>query len=171
MNGRRTWPATDERRALGLAAVILLQAVTALFFLADVVADLLHDGKLDDIHVWLELVATVALIGGVVFLMVELRQVMNRLVTLDRSMRAARGEMSEVIETFFNDWGLTPSERDVALMVLKGIDNDTIARLRGTASGTVRAQCTSVYSKAGVDGRAQLISLFVEELLVGPGAD
>lgn len=163
----RSRPRTDERRAILLAAVIVLQAVTAVFFTADVAADFVHDGKLDDIHMWLELVATIALAGGVVFLMVELRQVMNRLATLDRSMRAARGEMAEVIDGFFTDWGLTPSERDVALMVLKGIDNDTIASLRGTAPGTVRAQCTAIYSKAGVDGRAQLFSVFMEELLAG----
>lgn len=159
----------DERRAFVLAAVILLQAVTALFFLADVVIDLLHDGKLDDIHMWLELVATLALVGGVVFLMVELRRVMTRLASLDRSMRAAQGEMAEVIDGFFTEWSLTPSERDVALMVLKGIDNDSIAQMRGTAPGTVRAQCTSIYSKAGVDGRAQLFSVFMEELLAGEG--
>jgi DNA-binding CsgD family transcriptional regulator len=160
-------PKNDERRAMMLAAVILLQAVTALFFLADVVADLLHDGKFDDIHMWLELVATVALSGGVVFLMVELRRVMTRLATLDRSMRAAQGEMAEVIDTFFTDWGLTPAERDVALMILKGIDNDAIAQMRGTAPGTVRAQATAIYTKAGIDGRAQLFSVFMEELLAG----
>jgi len=156
---------TDERRAIALAAVILLQALTALFFLGDVIADLLHDGALEDIHMWLEAMAAVALIGGVVFLMIELRRVMNRMSLLDRSMRAARGEMAEVIDSFFTDWGLTPSERDVALMVLKGIDNETIAQLRGTAPGTVRAQCTAIYAKAGVDGRAQLFSVFMEELL------
>ena len=156
---------SNERRAFVLAAVILLQALTALFFLVDVVSDVLADGTFDDFHTWVELAATIGLIGGVVFLMIELRQVMTRLATLDRSMRAARGEMAEVIDAFFTDWGLTPSERDVALMVLKGIDNETIASLRGTAPGTVRAQCTSVYSKAGVDGRAQLFSVFMEELL------
>ena len=161
----RSGSSANERRAFVLAAVILVQAVTAVFFLADVVSDYLHDGKLEDFHMWLELLATLALIGGVVYLMIELRQVMTRLATLDRSMRAARGEMAEVIDAFFTDWGLTPSERDVALMVLKGIDNETIASLRGTAPGTVRAQCTSVCSKAGVDGRAQLFSVLMEELL------
>ena len=160
-------PKHDERRAMWLAAVIVLQAVTALFFLADVASDLLRDGRLEDIHMLVEALAAVALTGGVAFLMVELRRVMNRLALLDRSMRAARGEMAEVIDTFFTDWGLTPSERDVALMVLKGIDNETIAQMRGTAPGTVRAQCTSIYGKAGVDGRAQLFSVFMEELLAG----
>jgi len=73
--------------------------------------------------------------------------------------------MAAVIEGFFDKWALTPSERDVALLVLKGIDNETIASLRGTAPGTVRAQCARIYQKADVDGRAQLFSVFLEELL------
>ena len=55
----------------------------------------------------------------------------------------------------------------MAIMILKGLDNETIAQLRGTAAGTVRAQTTNIYSKSQTDGRAQFISLFVEELLVG----
>lgn len=158
---------TDERRAIVLAGVIVVQALTALFFLSDVASDFLKDGRLEDFHMWLEALAAVALFGGVAFLMIELRRVMNRLALLDRSMRAARGEMAEVIDNFFTEWRLTPSERDVALMVLKGIDNDEIARIRGTAPGTVRTQCTAIYGKAGVDGRAQLFSVFMEELLSG----
>jgi DNA-binding CsgD family transcriptional regulator len=156
---------SQERRAIVLAAVILLQALSGLFFLGDVIEELMSGGKMDTLHLWLELVASVSLLAGVVFLMIELRRILTRMATLDRNMRAARGEMAEVIDSFFSDWGLTPSERDVALMVLKGIDNDAIAEMRGTASGTVRAQCTSIYSKAGVDGRAQLFSVFMEELL------
>ena len=170
---RRT-PLSDKRRALVLSAIILLQGLTAVFFVGDIVYDLILFGRIEGLHLWLEAFAAVALCGGVVFLMLELRRLLERVAVLDRGLRAARGEMAEVIEAFFTDWGLTPAERDVALMVLKGVDNDTIARLRGTAPGTVRAQCTSVYTKAGVDGRAQLISLFMEELLAaeredGPG--
>ena len=73
--------------------------------------------------------------------------------------------MTTLIETFFDQWRLTPSEREVALLILKGINNDSIARVRGTAPGTVRAQCTQIYAKAEVDGRAQLLSIFMEELL------
>lgn len=156
-----------ERRAILLAAVISLQAVTAIFFFADVVADLAVDGQFEDIHMWLETLAAVALVGGVIFLMVELRRVLGRMTTLENATQAARGEMAELIDAYFTEWGLTPSERDVALMVLKGIDNDEIARIRGTAPGTVRAQCTAIYTKAGVDGRAQLFSHFMDELLAG----
>lgn len=156
---------TDKKRAFALSATIVLQAVSAAFFLGDVVADVRKFGYLSDVHLVLELVAALALVAGVVFLMIELRLLLQRMARMGDGLRAAGGEMAELIDAFFASWGLTPSERDVALLILKGCENDQIAALRGTASGTVRAQCTRVYAKAGVEGRAQLFSVFMEELL------
>lgn len=75
--------------------------------------------------------------------------------------------MSEVIAAFFDEWQLTKAEREVALFILKGYDNEAIAGLRNTAVGTVKAQTTSVYAKSGAVGRAQFVSLFMEELMAG----
>lgn len=155
------------RRAVLLAAVILVQTLCAVFFLGDVVGDILSDGKFEGTHKWVEIMAGLAMIVGVAFLSLEFWRVISRVAVLETATRAAQGEMAEVIETFFDDWALTASERDVALLMLKGIENDEIARIRGTATGTVRAQCTAVFRKAGVDGRPQLFSIFMEELLAG----
>ena len=67
----------------------------------------------------------------------------------------------------FGRWGLTRSERDVALLTVKGLSVAEIAALRETREGTVRAQCAAIYRKAGVESRAQLLSLFVEDLMAG----
>ncbi len=83
-------------------------------------------------------------------------------------IRAARGEMGVLIERFFAEWQLSDAEWDIALLLLKGLDNKSIATIRGTATGTVRAQCANIYDKAGVDGRSQLMSVFMEELLSVP---
>ena len=80
----------------------------------------------------------------------------------------ASAEMQAVIDKYFAEWRLSDAERDVALLLLKGLDNETIASIRGTATGTVRAQCAGIYAKAGVDGRSQLMSVFMEELLSEP---
>lgn len=162
---KRGFAKSTERRATILAGLILLQGLCALFFIADVVADYLADGRLEDPHLALEAIAAIALVGGVIFLMVELRRLLSRMQGMTAGLRAARGQMAEVIDGFFDEWSLTGAERDVAIMILKGVDNDTIARMRNTASGTVRAQATSIYSKSQTHGRAQFISLFMEELL------
>ena len=162
----RIWPAkTKERRATILAGLILLQAMCALFFIGDVIEDFREDGHLDNPHLLLEAVAAVALVAGVVFLMIELRGLLSRMSDMQTGLDIAQGHLADIIETFFDEWGLTKAERDVGIMILKGLDNDSIAQVRKTAAGTVRAQATSIYSKSGTDGRAQFISLLIEELL------
>ena len=164
----RLWPGkTKERRATILAGLILLQALCALFFIGDVIEDFREDGHLDNPHLLLESVAAAALIAGVVFLMIELRGLLSRMSDMQIGLEIAHGHLAEVIENFFDEWNLTIAERDVAIMILKGLDNDAIARVRNTASGTVRAQATNIYSKSATDGRAQFISVFVEELMAG----
>lgn len=159
-----------ERRAFVLAVVIIAQALCAMFFIADALADVFDPAEALDGLLELEAIASVALLSGVLFMMRELRHLMTRMDEIETSLRAARGEMGTVIEAFFDTWGLSAAERDVALLLLKGFDNDSIATMRGTANGTVRAQASAIYSKAGVDGRAQLISVFLEELLADEAA-
>lgn len=164
----RLWPGkTKERRATILAGLILLQALCALFFIGDVIEDFREDGHLDNPHLLLESVAAAALIAGVVFLMIELRGLLSRMSDMQIGLEIAHGHLADVIENFFDEWNLTIAERDVAIMILKGLDNDAIAQVRNTASGTVRAQATNIYSKSATDGRAQFISVFVEELMAG----
>lgn len=154
-----------QRQAATLAIIIVAQALCALFFLGDVIADFGGDAGREPLHLAMEAVAALALAGGVVYLMVELRRLMARMSSMEVGLRAARGEMVALIEGFFDSWGLSDAERNVALLLLKGLSNESIASVRGTAKGTVRAQSAAIYAKAGVDGRAQLISVFLEELL------
>ena len=73
----------------------------------------------------------------------------------------------ELLQERFEAWGLTPAERDVALFAVKGMSTAEIATLRETSEGTVKAQTAAIYRKAGVSGRSQLLSLFIEDMLVG----
>ena len=68
-----------------------------------------------------ESVAAIARIAGVVFLLFELRRLLARLDDMDAGLRVARGEMTQVMDRFFEDWRLTEAERDVALMVPQGL--------------------------------------------------
>lgn len=166
----RLWPAkTRERRATVLAGLILLQALCALSFIGNVIEDLRVDGQVDNPHMGLESVVAVALVGGVVFLMIELRGLLARMSDMQAGLNIAQGHLADIVEGFFDDWGLTAAERDVAIMImiLKGLDNNTIAQVGKTAAGTVRPRATSLYAKSRTDRRAQFISLLVEELLAG----
>jgi hypothetical protein len=50
-------------------------------------------------------------------------------------------------------------------VAIKGLDVAEIAALRGSAQGTVRAQLTRIYAKAGTTSQTGLIALFMEELI------
>lgn len=170
MRLRLTPARVQESRIATLAAVILVQGLCAMFFVADVIGDAVDGTYGGGLHLDLETIAAAALCLGVGLMLIELRDMLRRIEVMDRGLRAARGDMAGLIERFFRRWGLTPSEREVALLILKGFDNASIAGLRGVASGTVRAQTARVYAKAGVEGRAQLFSVFMEELLADPEA-
>ncbi|HVP62222.1 MAG TPA: LuxR C-terminal-related transcriptional regulator [Myxococcaceae bacterium] len=62
---------------------------------------------------------------------------------------------------------VTEAEREVALLLLKGLSLREIAGLRETSERTVRHQSLAVYRKAGLAGRAELSAYFLEDLL-GP---
>lgn len=158
--------ALGGRRATALALILALQAMAAVFFVGDVVADVTFEGV--DLHLVLEAVVAFALILGVVFGAFEMRRTLERAERSDTALSAARGAMTDLIETRFAEWGLTPAENEVALLALKGFDAAEIAGLRGAASGTVRAQLARVYAKSGVASRAELLSIFMDDLIAAP---
>ena len=73
--------------------------------------------------------------------------------------------LGEEIDKQFDTWGLTAAEREVALLILKGLRHKEIATARNTAERTVRQQALAVYKKAGLDGRTDLAAFFLEDFL------
>ena len=160
-------PAVRNGRTLALSGLLVLQVVCALFFLVDVIADfggfsVLADGPL---HKALEGAAVAALILGVGLTALEIRRIRTRQSRIEGQLRAASGAFLDLVDEHFDAWGLTPSERDAALLSIKGLSIAEIAAVRHTKEGTVKAQSNAIYSKAGVTGRPQLLSLFIDELM------
>jgi DNA-binding CsgD family transcriptional regulator len=78
--------------------------------------------------------------------------------------RTALEGLAAAIDREFAKWGLTDAERDVALLLLKGLTHKEIAGARHTSEGTVRQQALSIYRKAGLSGRSNLAAFFLEGL-------
>ena len=154
-------------KTLALSGILVVQAGCAVFFLIDVMADLGAWDLVSNevIHHGIEMVAVAALIVGIVLTSVEIRRIRNRQRRIEAQLKVASGAFLELLEEQFNGWALTPSERDVALFAIKGLSIAEIAEIRHTKEGTIKAQCNAIYSKAGVSGRQQLLSLFIEELM------
>jgi DNA-binding CsgD family transcriptional regulator len=73
--------------------------------------------------------------------------------------------LGAAIEAQFNRWSLTDAEREVALLLLKGLSHKEIATVRAVSERTVREQARSLYAKSGLTGRAALSAFFLEDLL------
>jgi len=82
-----------------------------------------------------------------------------------RAERALRG-LGSAVDEQFRIWRLTPSEREVAVLLLKGHGHKQIAAATGRSERTVRQHSVAVYQKSGLQGRAELAAFFLEDLVV-----
>jgi DNA-binding CsgD family transcriptional regulator len=82
-----------------------------------------------------------------------------------RSEKLLRG-LGEEIDSQLRGWRLTPAEREIALMLLKGYGHKEIAALLGRSERTIRQHAVAVYRKSGLSGRAELSAFFLEDLLL-----
>ena len=160
-------PRTDNARIrlrsalfLGAAAV---QAICLVMFVIEVWAELSHPDRMTGIEVF----GVIGLVLSIVFILREYRHLLDRSARVERKLDAATGAFAALMEDQFTRWGLTAAERDVALMSVKGLSVGDIAALRNTAPGTVKAQSTAIYRKAGVSNRAEMISVLIEDLIEG----
>ncbi len=71
----------------------------------------------------------------------------------------------ECIDAQLARWKLTQAEKEIALLLLKGLSHNEIAETRCTSERTVRQQSLNVYAKAGVKGRSDLAAFFLEDIL------
>jgi DNA-binding NarL/FixJ family response regulator len=85
------------------------------------------------------------------------------------SARRAMEGFGNAIDAQFDLWELTPTEREIALLLLKGYSHKRIADLTGRRERTVRQHGVVIYHKSGLAGRAELAAYFLEDLVL-PGA-
>ncbi len=85
-----------------------------------------------------------------------------------RSAEDALAGLGVAIDRQFTAWGLTPTEREIALLLLKGYGHKQVAGDTGRSERTVRQHAVSVYQKAGLGGRAELAAFFLQDLML-PG--
>lgn len=158
---------TPKFRPLLKRWVFVLAALLQLGCGAVFLADLVSEWRADQKHAQIELVAVVALALGAVLFLREALNLSRRNSRVERELSVASGAFQQVMAQNFTEWGLTPAERDVALLSIKGVSIAEIARLRDTREGTIKAQSTAIYRKVGVSSRAELIAVMVEELIAG----
>ena len=135
-------------------------------------------------HVLYEVALIVGALGITVALWVRWARAERSLSTARRALierqaerdawRASAEKALEGLAAAIDDqlarWGLTPAEREVALLLLKGKSHKAIAFETGRSERTVRQHAVTVYQKSGLAGRAELAAFFLEGLVLPKGA-
>ena len=117
--------------------------------------------------------------GLFIFLIFDIRHRSNaakelkaELAALSERERKVTAELTQskqnflkAIQTQFDVWGLTPSEKEVAMFLLRGLTLLEIAEMRNTSEKTIRHHASSVYRKADCKGRHELAAIFLENLI------
>ena len=161
-NGRKS----PDRQMIFPISIMVLQIAGAAFFALDAVEDEVEQARQGfNLDLAMEGLIALALIGGVLLSLRLVILLSRELHWKDQALASAQGALADHIALRFREWGLTPSEGEVALFALKGCDISEIARIRGSAAGTIRSQLSQIYAKAGVTSQAMLVSLFIEDLL------
>jgi len=149
-------------------AALAIQALCAVFFISDIAFSVLglrsHPISWQSREI-LEVGAAIGLALGFILGAVALHRTQRRQRKAEEQLRIASGAFMELLDERFATWALTPAERDVALFSIKGLSTQEIATFRQTSEGTVKAQTNAIYRKAGVNGRPQLLSHFIEDLM------
>ena len=95
----------------------------------------------------------------------NLIKVKQQLETSNTKLQNGKKEYQEIIQWQFTEWSLSPSEKEVALLMLKGLSIKEISESRSTQEKTVRKQASSIYDKSSLGGRHELSAWFFEDML------
>ncbi|MGH7788487.1 MAG: helix-turn-helix transcriptional regulator [Candidatus Binatia bacterium] len=173
MTGDENGPISGRERLI----VTAILAVVAGMTLIDVVADSYSGGSVP--HISIELLTAGAAVLALGWMWIRFFRLRRGLAAARRSLEGARVEaarwrdrhgeilqgMSRAIDQQLDAWTLTPAEKEVAFLLLKGLSFKEIAPVRGASERTVRQQALAVYAKSGLAGRAELSAFFLEDLL------
>jgi DNA-binding CsgD family transcriptional regulator len=126
------------------------------------------------------LVVTAAAVG---YRMLRFQRRNEERMTLTRDLEVARSDgarwrsgmrellrgLGNAIDAQFDRWELTPAEREVALLMLKGLSYEDIAAVRESSEQDVRQQARAILGKANLSGRVALSASSLADLLLAAG--
>lgn len=116
-------------------------------------------------HQEIELLAVLMLALSMIVIGMQIVRLLKEHRQAQQTIGIASGELFKVIHQYFLNWSLSPSESEIALLLIKGLTTKEIADLRHTKIGTVKSQTSSIYLKSGLKGRNELVAYFIEDLL------
>lgn len=175
---------TGDRTDVGSGTLVLaigLFAVIASLIGFDILAD--YRSGTEPPHLVTEGIVMALALVGLALLWRQFRSVQQRAEQLTVDLESARREaqrfreeahdalrgLGEAIDRQFTRWALSPAEREVGILLLKGLSHREIAQVRSTTETTIRQQALALYRKSGLGSRTELSAFFLEDLLLPVG--
>jgi len=172
---------TDVGSRAGPVAAVLFAAIAVLIGV-DIAAD--YRSGTEASHLLTEAGVMALALAGAATLWRQLRSSRQQAARLSVDLATARQEaerfrneardalhgLGEAIDRQFTRWQLTPAEREVGLLLLKGLSHKEVAAARSTSETTIRQQALGIYRKSGLRNRSELSAFFLEDLLL-PAAE
>ncbi len=159
--------AAHLRVPFAFVALAICQCACTLVFTVDIILEIWSTQR-NIFHLGMELTATLGLFIGAFFGVHWVSRLLRKQEDMTRSLTAASGVLSDLMASYFRQWSLTSAEIDVATFTIKGFSIAETAAMRKSTEGTVKSHLNAIYRKAGVQGRGQLVSVLVEDLLNTP---
>ncbi len=120
-------------------------------------------------------------IGAIGFILFKFYRAIKRIEVVDKMTKELNRSQDEVdyyrnkiggiksdffgvIQEQFKLWNFSPSEADIALLIIKGLSMKEIAELRGSNESTVKQQANAIYKKSNLSGRKNLTAYFLDDL-------
>ena len=115
---------------------VIVLGSASVFFLYDIITDVIK-GNESNLHLLIEgiiFLATSVILTREILRVVQLRKYLKQ-----EQSKVARlsGELGKVIMNDFDDWKLTNSEKEVAIMLIKGLSMNEIGEQRGVKEKTI----------------------------------
>lgn len=148
--------------------ILIAQMVFTVLFLFKLIADIFAIPLQFISWFAMELVEVTASIGmllGVCSSFLLVSQGQKRIVDVEMKVNAAAGEFEKYLKHQFDEWELSPTEKNITILVIKGFGNQEIAEIRGTTESTVKSQMSSIFRKTKTTSRNQLVTWMLEDVI------
>lgn len=154
------------------AMIVALYFFCALVFGIDIILEIGHEIREEQhpsfsstVHLVMELFAEAALIFAVILSCqsyFRLREISKHEHDLGHAIRTG---FDKILMAKFHAWSLTKSEREIAVLAIRGVSIAEISVHRKSKEGTVKSHLHNVYVKASVGSRSELLAVLMDELL------
>ena len=159
---------------------LIVLTLVAIFFMTDIFFDIQEGIPVS--HIWHEVVMFGIAFGALIWQIRVIMKKNDHIQSLNTELldtkqsyqewkaktHASAQEIRHLIDKQFLLWHLSHSEKDVALLLIKGLSMKEIAEIRNTQEKTVRQQATTIYKKSELSGRQELAAFFLEDILSAP---